>query len=174
MANTEAWLRQQSQHITAELWPVAAMIIAATEDIVAATTDLRSDEFWMSVGGAATIGFHIFHLANATDRLLTYAEGQALTSEQRDLLVRERALESSPIPSKALLEHFTLVMNAALVRLEGITPQILAEPRTLGRAKLPTTMRGLVFHTGEHAARHAGQVVTTAKIICGLRTQTPA
>jgi uncharacterized damage-inducible protein DinB len=37
----------------------------------------------------------------------------------------------------------------------------------VGRARLPTNVLGLLFHTAEHAARHAGQVVTTMKLVRG-------
>jgi uncharacterized damage-inducible protein DinB len=30
---------------------------------------------------------------------------------------------------------------------------------------LPSTVRGLMFHAAEHSQRHAGQIVTTARII---------
>ena len=38
----------------------------------------------------------------------------------------------------------------------------------VGRAGLPSTVRGLLFHAAEHAQRHAGQIVTTAKIVRAL------
>ena len=43
----------------------------------------------------------------------------------------------------------------------------LLEARAVGRARLPTTVLGLLFHAAEHSQRHAGQVVTTAKIVRG-------
>ena len=42
------------------------------------------------------------------------------------------------------------------------------DARTVGRASLPTTVIGLLFHAAEHSQRHAGQVVTTARIVRGL------
>jgi hypothetical protein len=45
----------------------------------------------------------------------------------------------------------------------------LAEPRLVGRAQLPSTVLGLIFHAAEHAQRHVGQIVTTAKIIRGTQ-----
>jgi len=41
----------------------------------------------------------------------------------------------------------------------------LFEERFVGRQKLPTNVFGLLFHIGEHTARHVGQVVTTAAIV---------
>ena len=40
--------------------------------------------------------------------------------------------------------------------------------RAVGRARLPSTVHGLLFHVAEHTQRHTGQVVTTAKIVRGL------
>ena len=36
-----------------------------------------------------------------------------------------------------------------------------------GRAGLPTTTLGLLFHAAEHSTRHAGQAISTAKILAG-------
>jgi len=44
----------------------------------------------------------------------------------------------------------------------------LSEPREVGRRKLPSTVFGLLFHIAEHTQRHAGQVVTTARVVRGL------
>jgi hypothetical protein len=37
--------------------------------------------------------------------------------------------------------------------------------RQVGRAQLPSTVLGLLFHAAEHAQRHVGQLVTTSKVI---------
>jgi hypothetical protein len=34
-----------------------------------------------------------------------------------------------------------------------------------GRMRLPSTGGGVLLHTGEHAAPHAGQIVTTVKLL---------
>ena len=44
----------------------------------------------------------------------------------------------------------------------------LLTARTVGRAELPTTTLGLLFHAAEHSTRHAGvQAISTAKILAG-------
>jgi hypothetical protein len=58
-------------------------------------------------------------------------------------------------------------IDAALARLGEVPVASLYESRTVGRAALPTTIIGLLFHAAEHSQRHAGQVVTTAKIVRG-------
>jgi uncharacterized damage-inducible protein DinB len=48
------------------------------------------------------------------------------------------------------------------------TLKTAAEPRSVGRAQLPSTVGGLLFHIAEHTQRHTGQLITTAKIVRGL------
>jgi hypothetical protein len=52
-----------------------------------------------------------------------------------------------------------------MAQLRDTSEQVLLEQRGVGRAQLPSTVLGLLFHGGEHAARHAGQIVTTARIV---------
>jgi hypothetical protein len=47
----------------------------------------------------------------------------------------------------------------------------LGSPRVVGRAQLPSTVHGLLFHAAEHAQRHVGQIITTAKISRGLEVK---
>jgi uncharacterized damage-inducible protein DinB len=42
-------------------------------------------------------------------------------------------------------------------------------PRGVGRKQLPTSIGGALIHVADHAQRHVGQVVTTAKVIRALR-----
>ena len=35
----------------------------------------------------------------------------------------------------------------------------------MGRARLPATVLGLIFHAAEHTTRHAGQLITTLKVV---------
>ncbi|NNF28507.1 MAG: DinB family protein, partial [Gemmatimonadetes bacterium] len=57
------------------------------------------------------------------------------------------------------------VSAGALATLSQTSPDTLLEPRGVGRAELPSNVLGLLFHVAEHAARHTGQVVTTAKLV---------
>ena len=41
----------------------------------------------------------------------------------------------------------------------------LLERRGVGRAGLPSTVLGLLFHLAEHAQRHTGQAIATAKVV---------
>lgn len=163
--NQEPWLRSPLPEIIDELQPVAAMFVAAKEDILRAVEGLSHDELWQKPNGAASIGFHIIHLAGATDRLMSYAEGAALTDDQKADLAAERDADEQRPTLDGLTQKLSTALDAAVKRLEGITSADLATVRELGRAKVPTSMRALILHAGEHASRHAGQIVTTIKII---------
>ena len=43
-------------------------------------------------------------------------------------------------------------------------PARLAEPRTVGRRRLPTTAIGLLTHTAEHTQRHVGQAIAHERV----------
>lgn len=163
--STEPWLREPQADLIAELQPVASMYIAAVEELNAVTKGLTHEQVWTSVGGAASIGFHLLHLAGATDRLLTYANAKPLTEQQFADLAMERNTTEHQWPLEELLARLNVVFVNAMNQLKTISAEQLSEPRTLGRARIPTTMRALVFHSGEHAARHTGQVTTTARIV---------
>jgi uncharacterized damage-inducible protein DinB len=162
--NLEPWLRSPLPEIVDELQPVAAMFIAAKEDILRAVEGLDHEQLWQKSNGAASIGFHMIHLAGATDRLMSYAEGAVLTDAQKADLAAERDADEQRPSLDVLTEKLARALDHAVIRLEGITSDDLATARELGRAKVPTTMRALILHTGEHASRHAGQIVTTIKI----------
>jgi hypothetical protein len=58
-------------------------------------------------------------------------------------------------------------VDAALAQIKSTPSSSLGDARAVGRAALPTTVLGLIFHAAEHSQRHAGQVVTTAKVVRG-------
>lgn len=121
---------------------------------------------WTSPGGAATIGFHLRHAAGSLDRLLTYARGEGLTDDQRAVL----AAEKEPTPDVQIAElmqtlHETVERGMAQLRSTAI--DTLDDLRVVGRAGHPSTVRGLLYHGGEHTVRHIGQIATTLKVLEG-------
>jgi uncharacterized damage-inducible protein DinB len=146
---------------------VAHALLQALEDAERLTSDLRTDELWTSLGGAATVGFHLRHMAGSLDRLLTYARGEALTDDQREALAKEKD-QTTGITSKELLIELRAVVDAALEQLRATKAETMDDSRPVGRAGYPSTVRGLLYHAGEHTARHAGQISTTVRILRGL------
>lgn len=169
----EPWLRGPVQGIHPLLQPAAHAFQMAMEDTERAVAGLTVDELWSSPGGVASVGFHLMHLAGSTDRLLTYARGERLSHQQRAALVAESAGER-PRPSLAeLLDAWQATVGRGLDQLADTPDSALLEPRSVGRAQLPSTVLGLLFHAAEHAARHTGQIVTTAKIVRELSGAKP-
>jgi uncharacterized damage-inducible protein DinB len=170
----EPWLRgpvstPAGERIPALLQPAAHAFIMSIEDCEAAVRDLPAEALWLEYGGAASVGFHLRHLAGATDRLLTYARGEALSPAQKAALIGERT-PGDPAPAAAhLLAEWRAGVDRALAQLAATDEATLLDFRGVGRAQLPSNVLGLLFHAAEHASRHTGQVVTTAKIARGTR-----
>ena len=164
----DAWLRGPVPGIPTLLQPAAHAFVLAREDVDAATSGLTGEQLWMQPGGITPLGFHLAHLAGSTGRLLAYARGEALSELQKAALARERTISAVRPPLEDLLKEFHDAMDAAFAQLASTPESTLTEPRAIGRAQLPTTVLGCVFHAAEHAGRHAGQVVTTAKLVRAL------
>ena len=147
------------------LMPAAHALLQTLDDVEAAASGLTEEQLWQTPGGAASVGFHLMHLSGSTDRLLTYARGEMLSDAQKAAF----KAESNPSVADAvsLLADVRQAFDAALAQLRATPESSLTDARAVGRAGLPTTVIGLLFHVAEHSQRHAGQVVTTAKVVRG-------
>jgi hypothetical protein len=163
----EPWLRGPLPRIPALLQPAAHALVMALEDVEAALGGLTPDQIWARPGGIAPLGFHVAHLSGSTDRLFTYARGLGLDDAQRAVLQREGTIADERPPIAPLLAAWRDTVQRALEQLADTAEATLAEPRAVGRAQLPSNVLGLLFHAAEHASRHTGQVVTTAKLVRG-------
>jgi hypothetical protein len=156
----EAWLRGPVEGVPAELQPAAHALLQAREDVEGVVGALDRHALWSGVGSAASVGYHVRHLCGSLDRLLTYARGEQLSDEQRAALRAESgATDDGP---EELLRVVRESIDRALGQLRATDPTTLGDARAVGRAGLPSTVLGLIFHAAEHSARHAGQVITTA------------
>ena len=164
MSGTERWLRGPVPDLSDALQPAAHALLQAQQEIVTTISAMDEEALLARPGDITPLAWHVFHLANATDRLLTYARGETLSDEQRDALARE-STGNFPNAAGDLVRLLQQRFDAALAQLRTTDPATLTEPREVGRMRLPSTVGGLLFHAAEHAARHAGQVVTTAKIV---------
>jgi uncharacterized damage-inducible protein DinB len=161
----EVWLRGPVAGFDAFLIPVAHSLMQAKEELqwLAATTPPRLE--WARGGEAATIGFHVQHIAGSVDRLLTYARGEGLTTGQFEAFRAEADPEAPRPPLSDLVKKALAMLDHALDQLRSTSRETLLEPRQVGRAGLPTTVIGLLVHVAEHTTRHVGQAVTTAKLM---------
>src|SRR5580704_10453460 len=101
-SSPEVWLRGAVPGFPRELMPVAHSLLQVREEIDTVVTPLSHEELWARPGGAASIGFHLKHLAGSLDRLLTYARGESLSEAQRVTLdAEERA--GSAVEQPAIL-----------------------------------------------------------------------
>src|SRR5437870_11712372 len=93
-ASPEVWLRGSIPGVPPELMPVVHSLLQVSEELAAIAPSLSQEQLWARPGGAASIGFHLKHLAGSLDRLLTYARGEALTAAQLAVLDAEERLGS--------------------------------------------------------------------------------
>lgn len=161
----DAWLRGSFEGIAPPLQPAAAALIQASEDIERLCLSLTQEELWREIAGAASVGFHLRHLAGATDRLFTYARGDELSEQQMATAKLEK--QGGTASASELVAMVRLATDNALNQLRNTPPESLYLAREVGRAKLPSTTAGLLYHAADHAQRHCGQIVTTLKFLRG-------
>ena len=161
----EAWLRGPVPGMPALLNPAAHALQHAAEDAARALDGLSPDLLWRPAGDAASVGYHVRHLIGALDRLLTYARGGSLIPAQLQAKAAESAPGDPPAGSAELLKELTAAIARALDQLRRTPEASLLEARAVGRQRVPSNVIGLIFHAAEHSARHAGQALTTAKIL---------
>jgi hypothetical protein len=167
----EVWLRGPVTGVDPLLTPAAHALLQAREEIEAAVAGLSNAQLSVQPGGAASLSFHLRHIAGSIDRLLTYSRAQQLSDAQREALAAEGGpLGGSESPA-TLSQQASDAIEQALIALKSADPAILFDARGVGRANLPSTVFGLLCHVSEHTLRHAGQVITTAKIVRGLGLQ---
>jgi len=147
------------------LMPVAHALVQAREDLQRLASDVPAEQVWLRPGGAASIGFHVKHLGGALDRLFTYARGERLTDAQKEALRAEGEPGTPPASLLDLVNDASAQIDRALDQLRRTSRDQLLEHRGIGRAQLPSNVVGVLFHAAEHSTRHAGQVITTAKIL---------
>jgi uncharacterized damage-inducible protein DinB len=150
------------------LQPVAHALLQCREELTANVTALTPEQIWARISGAASIGFHARHAAGSLDRLFTYARGEHLTAAQLAALGAEAHPDLSPSVGAALAAVFDHEVERALQQLRTTSETKLLDARGVGRAQLPSTVLGLLFHAAEHTQRHVGQLVTTVKVLPAL------
>ena len=160
----EVWLRGPVEGFEPLLMPAVHSLLQAREEIEGLVASVPADHVWQRPGGAASIGFHVRHLAGALDRLLTYARGERLSDAQKTVA---RA-EGEPVESLGdVAADASASIDRALDQLRATSRDELLAPKKVGRAGLPSTTLGLLFHAAEHCTRHTGQAISTAKILRG-------
>ncbi|MCX6626573.1 MAG: DinB family protein [Candidatus Solibacter sp.] len=158
----EPWMRGPIAGVHTLLAPVLYSFQMAREDLAECTASLPPALLWATPHGLASVGFHILHIAGSTNRLMTYLQGRELDAAQWDAM----AAEASPREwsRDQLLAALDQAFGDAEAVIRATDPATLAEPRTVGRKRLPTTVIGLLTHIAEHTQRHVGQAIAAAKL----------
>lgn len=165
----EPWLRGPVPGVDPYLQPAAHALLMASEDLERAAGDLSPDELATRPGGAASVAFHLRHIAGSIERLLTYARGAALSDAQRRALVTESAEGNAPGDAAALIARARAAIAGAIEQFRATERATLLDARGVGKQQLPSTVLGLLFHVAEHTQRHVGQAIATGKAVRGLR-----
>jgi hypothetical protein len=143
------------------LAPVLYVFQQAREDLARHTAGLTAGQVWARPHGLAPLGFHLRHIAGSVDRLTAYLEERPLDAAQ----IAALAAEMEPGASlQELLADVDRALRRAEETIRAIDPATLAEPRWVGRKRLPATVMGLLVHIAEHTQRHLGQAIGAAQL----------
>lgn len=164
MSEPEAWLLGQTLGYSKLLMPVVHSLQQARKELLLLQHEVSTEECRVPPGTAAPIGFHLVHIGGSLDRLFTYARGEPLDAVQLDALHSEDA-QGRTTPAPDLFAATIACIDRRLDDLRSIPEPSLFDAREVGRAKLPATVLGLLFHAAEHTTMHVGQVRTTLKIV---------
>jgi uncharacterized damage-inducible protein DinB len=160
----EAWLSGPVAGVDGYLQPAAHALLQSREDIAHAVEGLGGAQLWVRPGGAASVGFHLRHIAGSIDRLLAYARGESLT-EAQVAAARAEQVPGEETDAAPLIARVQAAIDGALAQLRATPRDTLLQACAVGRAQLPTTVLGLLFHVAEHTQRHTGQIIATAKVV---------
>ncbi len=161
MSEREPWLRGAIAGVHPLVAPVLYAFQQAREDIARHTAGLTPEQIWMSPHGFGSVGFHVRHIAGSIERLLAYLQQRDLSAAQLAELDAEK--ERLPGGREELLALLERALCEAEKVVRAVDPATLAELRTVGRRRLPTTVIGLLTHIAEHTQRHVGQAISAAK-----------
>jgi len=158
----EPWLRGTSTEVSPVQRAILHALELAKEDLDLWCGELNDDELNARPANIASVAFHIRHIARSTDRLLTYAESGTLSPEQ---ISEMKAEMSQGATREQIFAELSDSLKKSIARVKSFTEGSLSESRTVGRQQMPTTVAGLLVHVADHAQRHVGQAIITAKVV---------
>jgi uncharacterized damage-inducible protein DinB len=161
----EVWQRGPVEGIPALLQPVAHALLQAREEVSELMRDFPDHLLWERPANMASPGFHLEHMRGVMNRLFTYARAGGLNEEQLRYLSSEGTPYLDDEITQKIVEAFNKQVDDAIEQLKGTDENSLLNARGIGRAQIPTTVIGLLFHTAEHVMRHTGQLLVTVKIL---------
>src|SRR4051812_19455975 len=111
--HVEPWLSGTLRDVHPAIAPILYSFRQAVEDLEKWTEGLSDEQVWARPFGLGSVGFQLQHLAGSSERLLTYAQGRALTNEQL------AAMKAEGEPSGTLQDLITGVRDT-FARLENV------------------------------------------------------
>jgi uncharacterized damage-inducible protein DinB len=160
----EPWLRGTLTDLPAVPRQILHALELTAEDAQRWCQNLTEVQLNARPHGLPSVAFHMTHIARSLNRLLTYADDRWLSEEQLAALTTEH----DPTSREQLFQEFTQGLSDAAERIRAFNPDRYDQRRSVGRDRLPSTLGGLLVHCAEHTQRHAGQMVTTAKLVATL------
>lgn len=158
----EPWLRGTLTEVPVVQRAVLHALDLAREDLMGWCGNLTDQQLNARPSGLPPVAFHLRHIARSLDRLLTYAEGRSLGSEQVGAMKAE--MDEGCTRSDLFSELNSALENSAS-RIAAFDVNTFEQSRNVGKKRLPTTVAGLLVHVADHTQRHVGQAITTAKIV---------
>ncbi len=162
----EPWMRGTYSDVPAVGRAVLHALDLALDDLKKWTDGLTDGEIQCHPFGLMPVAHHLRHIARATDRLLTYAEGKQLNQKQIQALKAEEQGEET---LSALVEEVEASFGDAAQRVRVLASSDFEAFRGIGRKHLPASAGGALIHVADHTQRHVGQLITTAKVLKALR-----
>lgn len=159
----EWWQRGPVDGVPPLLQPVAHALLQAKDEVSDLMQNVPDHILWEKPAGLASPGFHLQHLRGVLDRLFTYAEGNSLSVVQLQYLRSEGVPNDTNV--ERLVHAFAEQVDQSIEKLKGMDERTLTDARGVGRAQLPSTVGGLLFHSAEHTMRHVGQLLVTVRVL---------
>ena len=158
----EPWLRGTLTEVPPVARGVLHALELAREDLHKWCGALSDDQTHAKPAGLPSVAFQLRHIAGSLDRLLTYAEGHALSGAQLQTVKSETLPRGT---TKEILTELDVAISVASQRVRALAALDPSLPRAVGKKRLPTTLGGLLVHVADHTQRHVGQAITTAKVV---------
>jgi len=165
--DVEPWLRGTLTEMAVVPRGVLHALELAQEDVTKWCGGLTDGELNERPLGLPPVALQLRHIARSVDRLLTYAEGEQLSSEQIAGLKSEMEEAAT---RETLFAEFSTAIARSTERVRVLGAVDLEQPRGVGKKQLPTSVGGLLIHVADHTQRHVGQAITTAKVLVAQRS----
>ena len=165
-ANVEPWLRGTLTEVGAVPRGVIHALLLAEEDVGKWCGKLTEEELSARPVGLPSVAFQLRHISRSLDRLLTYAGGAQLSTDQIAALKSEMEEGAT---REGLFAEFSDAIQISIRRVRELATVDPGQPRGVGKKQLPTTVGGLLVHAADHTQRHVGQAITTAKVLLAQR-----